>query len=105
MNAEQTTPRAAEELILAVTGDAPRSHRARENLQRLLGKLGSDLHPREIDLTAAPEQSLAFGLFASPALVRVRDGQTQSVLYGDLSDEVRLRHFLGDLVSASSPVS
>ncbi len=98
-------PPSHEELILAVTGDAPRSYRARVNLQRLLDKLGSDLHPREIDLIASPEQSLDYGLFASPALVRVRDGQTQSVLYGDLSDEVRLRHFLGDLASASSPAA
>lgn len=100
MSHAETAPVQTEELILAVTGDAPRSRRARENLRRLLEQLGSDLRPCEIDLVASPEQSMAYGIFASPALVRAVDGKTQSVLYGDLSDEVRLRHFIGDLAEA-----
>ena len=84
-------------LVLFVTGDAPRSRRARANLQQALETLGSDgARPREIDLLQEPEQSLSYGVFATPALVRLGDDDSTSVLYGDLSEAQRLHHFLAD---------
>ena len=41
--------------------------------------------------------------FAGHALVRVHDEQTPAVLYGDLSDERKLRHFLAELADANAP--
>lgn len=94
------TPLGASDLILFVTGDAPRSRRARANLRRILQDLGSDSAPREIDLVEQPEQGLRYGIFASPALLRM-DQSRPVILYGDLSEDSRLRHFLGN---AGDPV-
>lgn len=88
------------ELILAVAGDAPRSCRARDNLRRALETLDADVQPREIDLLTEPEHALAYGIMATPALMHVRGGDN-AVLYGDLSDEVRLTRFLKGLLEES----
>lgn len=98
MNTGMATETVGEQLILAITGDAPRSRRARANLQRAIQSMGADLAPREIDLLEEPEQSLTYGILATPALVHVKDGSCDGVLYGDLSDEVRLTRFLKDLL-------
>lgn len=94
----EQTRTASGELLLAVTGDAPRSRRARVNLERALEALGADLSPREIDLLVEPEQSLAYGILATPALLHIKADGSNGVLYGDLSDEVRLMHFLEGLL-------
>lgn len=88
---------AAERLILFVTGDAPRSRRARRNLTAALEALGvQTVAAQEIDLTAEPEQTLAYGVFATPALLKEGQGQGADVLYGDLSDRQALEQFLAD---------
>lgn len=89
-------------LILYVTGDSPRSRRARANLEQALESL--QLSPdmtREIDLIESPGEALRNGIFATPALVRDGSEKRPAILYGDLSDERRLRHFLASLVQSS----
>lgn len=89
-------------LTLFVTGTAPRSQRARDNLARMLEALGrSDLGPREIDLLEQPEQGIAYSVFATPSLLKTSETGDVSVLYGDLSEEDRLRQFLSDLAPGS----
>ncbi|RFF27783.1 MULTISPECIES: circadian clock KaiB family protein [unclassified Wenzhouxiangella] len=83
-------------LTLFVTGDAPRSRRARRHLNAALKKLGQDsIKPLEIDLLEHPEQSINHSVFATPALLRARNDGEISVIYGDLSDESKLLDFLG----------
>lgn len=90
-------------LTLFVTGNAPRSRRARSNLSAMLARLGrTDLRPYEIDLLAQPEQGLSNSVFATPSLLKTSATGEVSVLYGDLSDEPRLQRFLADLASAGS---
>lgn len=84
-------------LILFVTGDAPRTRRARRNLAAALSEAGLDGWPREIDLLEEPRQALDFGMFATPALLRTGEQRPRAVLYGDLSDEATLSQFLGEL--------
>jgi circadian clock protein KaiB len=85
-------------LILFVTGDAPRSRRARENLAKALDSLDfHDVKPMEVDLLTQPEQTITYSVFATPALLRTDDKGRISVLYGDLTDERKLLDFLGDL--------
>lgn len=83
-------------VTLFVTGDAPRSRRARANLARVLEADGGDMaEVTEIDLLSAPQQALDHGIFASPALmITTADGDV-SLMYGDLSDEGRVARFLG----------
>lgn len=82
-------------LTLFVAGDAPRSRRARANLAAALARLGLDpATTREIDLTADPAQTLAFGIFATPALLRTSTVGEPEVLYGDLSEGPALERFL-----------
>lgn len=91
------------ELILYVTGDAPRSVRARANLERALESLA--LPPdtaREIDLIETPGEAIRRGIFATPALVRDGAEDRPAILYGDLSDERRLQQFLSSLVRSPS---
>lgn len=85
-------------LMLFVTGNAPRSVRARKNLAAALDSLDLDsVEAMEIDLLARPEQTVTYSVFATPALLRMdEDGQMQ-VLYGDLSEDTKLREFLRDL--------
>lgn len=95
MSAQQPPP--AQTLILAIAGDAPRSRRARDNLKRALAALGLAIEAREIDVMVEPEQGLAYGIFATPALLRLDGGGPPQVLYGDLSDEAHLQRFLDGL--------
>jgi len=92
---ESSVPR----LILFVTGNAPRSRRARSNLASALNSLGHDSDAAlEIDLLAQPEQTVAYSLFATPALLRTDDESGEiAVLYGDLSNDSKLLEFLRDL--------
>jgi len=85
-------------LILFVTGDAPRSRRARANLDRMLRSMGrEDLQPHEIDLLQQPQQGLTYSVFATPSLLKTDRQGGGSLLYGDLSDSERLERFLVDL--------
>ncbi|RUR30458.1 hypothetical protein ELY33_11425 [Vreelandella andesensis] len=85
-------------LTLFVTGTAPRSQRARVNLAQMLNRIGrSDIQPYEIDLLEQPGQGITHSVFATPSLVKANETGEVSVLYGDLSDEERLSHFLADL--------
>lgn len=85
-------------LILFVTGEAPRSRRAHHNLTAALDASGLDIDPaREIDLLCEPQQAIRFGIFATPALMHIDAAGNHRVLYGDLSDEHRLRDFLSTL--------
>lgn len=91
-------------LILFVTGDAPRSRRARTNLSRALADLGADTAgPDEIDLLAEPQKTTEYGVFATPALLHLTDNGEAAVLYGDLSDTPRLRQFLSAAVPPAAP--
>ncbi|MEQ6918184.1 hypothetical protein [Halomonas aquatica] len=81
-------------LILFVTDGAPRSGRARDNLSAALIQKGLDGWPREIDLLKEPGQALAFGMFATPALLRIGADGPKAVLYGDFSDTGSLMRFL-----------
>ncbi len=86
-------------LILFVTGDAPRSRRARANLSNMLERLGrSDLTPREVDLLDQPQAGLSYSVFATPSLLKADQQSDGALLYGDLSDEQRLERFLADLL-------
>jgi circadian clock protein KaiB len=81
-------------LTLFVTGDAPRSRRARANLAEALEQSGLAIETREIDLVDDPAQSLAHGIFATPALLRTSSGCEPEVMYGDLSEPKALQRFL-----------
>lgn len=86
-------------LILFVTGDAPRSRRARDNLARGLDLIGCRRElVQEIDLIETPARAVEEGIFATPALLRRgrHDGDS-AILYGDLSDETQLHRFLADI--------
>lgn len=87
-------------LTLFVTGSAPRSERARANLARMLERIGrSDLTPREVDLLDDPQTGINQSVFATPSLLKTSSNGEVSVLYGDLSDEERLREFLAELTT------
>ncbi|MDX1608740.1 MAG: circadian clock KaiB family protein [Halofilum sp. (in: g-proteobacteria)] len=89
-------------LTLFVTGDAPRSRRARANLADALKAMGQEsVTRREVDLLAHPEQTVTYSVFATPALLRTSPTGEMSVLYGDLSEQDKLRHFLADIEPAS----
>jgi circadian clock protein KaiB len=82
-------------LILFITGDAPRSRRARANLAEALQRHGQDPQDaHEIDLVQDPAQTFAYGIFATPALLRTGANGRQKVLYGDLSERRALERFL-----------
>lgn len=90
-------------LILFVADDSPRSSRARTNLKNALESAGmGDTTAREIDLLQGPEQAVAHGLFATPALLRAAEGGSRAILYGDLSDRDSLMRFLEDLLDTDS---
>jgi circadian clock protein KaiB len=98
MNKERhSTLPLSQRLILFVTGDAPRTSRARANLSSALAQTGLDGWPLEIDLLKEPAQAIAFGMFATPALLLIDETRGRAVLYGDLSDERALRQFLDEL--------
>lgn len=84
-------------LTLFVTGDAPRSKRARRNLSAALASTGREsLKPLEVDLLKHPEQSISYSVFATPALLKAGLDGGAAILYGDLSDEKKLTDFLSD---------
>lgn len=85
-------------LMLFVTDNAPRSRRARRNLAAALARQGMEsVEPMEIDLLEHPEQTVAYSVFATPALLRYTDSGEIRVLYGDLSDERKLLDLLADV--------
>lgn len=88
-------------LTLFVTGDAPRSQRARANLANAMEALDIETtHMCEVDLLAAPERTFEQGILATPALrCEVAHGSPQ-ILYGDLSERDRLEEFLQRNLSA-----
>lgn len=89
---------ASADLILFVTGDSPRSLRARANLANALGEITSDrISVRHVDLLEDTGGITEYGIFATPALVHVHDGGKPAVLYGDLSNEPELQRFLANL--------
>ncbi|MEX2503154.1 MAG: hypothetical protein WD336_12320 [Trueperaceae bacterium] len=83
-------------LVLLVTGDAPRSLRARSNLKQALKTMGDGAasHLDEIDLIREPATAIHYRVFATPALLWADDDAAVSVLYGDLSDDAALQRFL-----------
>lgn len=91
--------REIERIILFVTGSAPRSERARANLGKALAAAGvSPGRVEEIDLLERPDATLKYGVYATPALIRVtaRDSYCPA-LYGDLSEEAKLKRFITDV--------
>ncbi|TQE99671.1 MAG: hypothetical protein FKY71_07455 [Spiribacter salinus] len=93
-------------LILFVTGNAPRTVRARANLSRVLREMGLDsIKPQEVDLLETPQEGLTYSIFATPSLLRTDSGGDEGLLYGDLSDTDRLRRFLADLGDAEGPTA
>jgi len=82
-------------LILFVTGEAPRSQRARANLDAALERLRAhDTGCEEVDLIQSPQRALDTGIFATPALALIDARGNQQLLYGDLSDDTRVDRFL-----------
>ncbi|MEF8833896.1 MAG: hypothetical protein V5A42_03435 [Halofilum sp. (in: g-proteobacteria)] len=51
---------------------------------------------REIDPLADPALIGRHAIFATPALMRMRGGERNAVLYGDLSDTAVLERFPGE---------
>lgn len=104
MSRQATTSKAtAQHVILFIAGDSPRSRRARANLASALAHADMDENRlREIDLLREPDQAIAHGLFATPALLRTDDHGPCAVLYGDLSDRDSLMRFLDDLSGTDS---
>lgn len=88
--------KAAEHLILFVTGQSPRSVRARMNLAKALARLGyKDLPTVEVDLLEEPRKAVEYDIFATPALVKPG---SSTVIYGDLSEEKKLMDYLGGVL-------
>lgn len=86
------------DLILFVTGDSPRSLRARANLAKAVEQLASDcITIRHVDLLEDTEGITEYGIFATPALIHLRENGQPAVLYGDLSNEPELQRFLANL--------
>ena len=94
--AESAVPK----LMLFVTGDAPRSRRARANLDDALKALELDhVEPLVVDLLEHPDQTITYSVYATPALVITEEDSEMSVLYGALSDQQKLHRFLGELAN------
>lgn len=91
-------------LILFVTGNAPRTVRARKNLSKVLHEMGLEsIKPQEIDLLEQPQEGLTYSVFATPSLLKSDSAGEGSLLYGDLSDADRLKDFLADLTERDDP--
>lgn len=96
-NQEQSESRLPS-LTLFVTGNAPRSQRARKNLAAALRRLDVEsIEPLEVDLLTHPKQSITHSVFATPALLKTSGEGEVAIIYGDLSDEGKLLDFLNDL--------
>ncbi|MEX2517137.1 MAG: circadian clock KaiB family protein [Gammaproteobacteria bacterium] len=96
MNAEsQPEARSGAHLVLFITGDSPRSQRARGNLEQALNQLAIDgVLAEVVDLLSQPEQVIKYGVFATPALMNASQSGNPQILYGDLSNTDRLLKFL-----------
>lgn len=85
-------------LMLFVSGDAPRSNRARTNLEAALeAQPRETISPLEIDVLKQPEKTFTYSVFATPALLKIDKHKKVSLLYGDLSDDKILGAFLHGL--------
>lgn len=74
-------------LILLVSGDSPRSERARSNLNRALAGLDTGrMATEEVDVLAHPMAVVAYGLIAVPALVVELPSGDRRLFYGELED-------------------
>jgi circadian clock protein KaiB len=92
----------ASKLTLFFTGDAPRSRRARTNLQATLASLGLEIDEvTEIDLLKNAQAALDYGIFATPALMVEPDDGESTVMYGDLSETQKLH----ELISQIDPIN
>ena len=102
-----TTDLVRDRLILFVAGDAPRSRRARANLRDALERQGlAGAWPREIDLLRHPEEGVAHGMLASPALLYHHPRRRHpATLYGDLSNTAALERVLAGLGRADDPAA
>jgi len=95
-----------ERIILFVAGKSPRSERARSNLARALAAAGLGAErASEIDLLAHPEATLEYDVYATPVLIGLTRDGTGPALYGDLSEETRLRRFLKDIFADTCEVT
>lgn len=92
-------------LTLFVTGNAPRSQRARSNLADTIGALGciQEIAVQEVDLLYDPTPALDNGIFAAPALMIGEAAQGGHVLYGDLSEAGKLWRLLVSRVDKAKP--
>lgn len=85
-------------LTLFITGDAPRSRRARANLTATLHEVGIGADAvREVDLLDDAQPALEYGIFATPALVIGPADREPTVMYGDLSERDKLRSLIGQI--------
>jgi circadian clock protein KaiB len=81
---------AAVVLHLFVTGETPRSQRARVNLVRLCeSRLAGRYELRVTDVLRAPDAAEAARVLATPTVLRLHPGPARRVI-GDLSDERRV---------------
>lgn len=88
-------------LTLFITGDAPRSRRARANLASAMADLDLETsHVAEVDLLDEPERTFEQGILATPALRYEGAQGAPEILYGDLSERERLEGFLRRTVGA-----
>lgn len=80
-------------LLLFVAATAPTALRAMHNLERCLRDNGIAAEAVEVvDVFREPGQALAWGVFATPTLVRRADPQAR--LSGDMADTALLARFL-----------
>lgn len=81
--------------ILFVTGESPRSRRARNHLARALQDYPNLQKKFEtVDVLLTPAKLLEYGVFATPALMYQPGNGEPNFLYGDLSDPEKLRALL-----------
>lgn len=90
-----SNPAAGKDLLLLVSGRAPRSQRARANLRLALADAGLEgLEVREVDVLMLPSVAVELRVFSTPALVCVHADGADGVLYGDLSKRDVVVRFL-----------
>lgn len=85
----------AKSVILFVTGDSPRSQRARKHLETVLQDypdLGQ--YYEIIDVLVQPTKLVDHGIFATPALMVKPPAGEASLMFGDLSNDTQLRELV-----------
>ncbi|HNB50348.1 MAG TPA: circadian clock KaiB family protein [Anaerolineales bacterium] len=93
-NPSETRPALRCVMRLFVTGNAPNSRIARENLARLQMRFPEYHYEIEIiDLLSQPELALTHGIFIAPTL-QVLEPSPGGMLYGNLSDAKVLEQLL-----------